>query len=160
MKRIFICYLIAGLIFSAAITGCGEIRPDDPSQGTYATQQRMTAIEYNIFIGKQVGVFVNQLMSRITLLQGQEKMSYPNELKLAESSRREMQEALDSVKVAYPSFGDDENRETTIECMQTAIDNMDRYIADLNEGNDVSNYKSVFQNDINALTQQAGLYNQ
>ena len=155
--------LLTAVIFcltSYALFGCGEVRPADVSEGTYATQQRMTAIEYNLFISKQITVFTNQLMSRIAIIHGEEKMSYPQELNLAKSSRREMQEALDSVITAYPSTGDDENRKTTISAMQGAIDDMDKYIEAVEKGEDVQNFKTIFQNDFNGLTQQAGLYNQ
>lgn len=155
--------LLTAVIFcltSYALFGCGEVRPADVSEGTYATQQRMTAIEYNLFISKQITVFTNQLMSRIAIIHGEEKMSYPQELNLAKSSRREMQEALDSVITAYPSTGDDENRKTTISAMQGAIDDMDKYIEAVEKGENVQNFKTIFQNDFNGLTQQAGLYNQ
>ena len=71
-----------------------------------------------------------------------------------------MQEALDSVITAYPSTGDDENRKTTISAMQGAIDDMDKYIEAVEKGENVQNFKTIFQNDFNGLTQQAGLYNQ
>ena len=151
---------MACLCIIALLVGCSEITPYSSEQGTYATQQRTTALEYNLYIGKQINVFTNQLMSRITILQGEETMSYPNEKKLAESSLREMKETLDSVKGVFPSIGDDANRDMTIECMQITIDDMERYIKDIDSGASLSKYKAVFQNDFNALTQQAGLYNQ
>ena len=44
--------------------------------------------------------------------------------------------------------------------MQTAIGHMESYISDLEKKEDVSGYFKDFENDFNALTGQAGLYNQ
>ena len=152
--------LIAGMVCLAVLSGCEKAAPADPSLGTYATQQRMSAIEYNTYLNKQVGVFTNQLMTRITIIQSLKSASYPAELDLAKTSRNEMQKAMDSVLTAYPAEGDDENRKALLEAMQIAIDDMDSYIADIDAGADTAKYKAVFQNDFNGLTQMAGLYNQ
>ena len=153
-------FLITGIACATVLSGCEKVAPADPASGTYATQQRMTAIEYNAFLSKQVGVFTNQLMTRITIIQGKTAASYTAERTLAEASRDEMQKAMDSVMTAYPAEGDDENRMALLEAMQIAIDDMDSYIADINAGADTAKYKTVFQNDFNGLTQMAGLYNQ
>ena len=71
-----------------------------------------------------------------------------------------MQETLDEVIVTMPSNGKESDRETAITAMQTAIDHMEDYITKLRNGENVSDYADIFQNDFNSVTGLANLYNE
>ena len=86
--------------------------------------------------------------------------AYENDVALAEESRDIMQETLDEVIVTMPSNGKESDRETAITAMQTAIDHMEDYITKLRNGENVSDYADIFQNDFNSVTGLANLYNE
>ena len=85
MRRTLTFYFIPVLCcLFLFINGCSPepIEPSTEYTGTYATQHRMSAIEYNIFINKQVTVCVNQLVARTILIKGKELPE--NEKEMAE----------------------------------------------------------------------------
>lgn len=155
-----ISFLIVCML-ALLLAGCGdvEIKPDTPD-GHYATQNRLSAIEYSIYINKQITVFVGQLSTRITAIRTDNDLAGSNEPELAKEGLSIMQDARDEVEVTYPSEGHDDDREAVLTAMNTAIADMQAYIDDLNAGKDVSNYDSVFRSDANELTGMAALYNE
>lgn len=156
-KKIYCLIFILCLL----LTGCSKIKPDSPEDGKYATQNRLSALEYSIYINKQLTIFANQVSTRMGSVSNVSKgYSVDNELSLANSSLVILQETYDETVTTYPSEGDDASRDTTLMVMQTAIGHMKSYISDLEKKEDVSGYFKDFENDFNALTGQAGLYNQ
>lgn len=72
-----------------------------------------------------------------------------------------MQDTLDEVTATESSDYSEENRLSVIEAMQTAIDHMKDYTAAVKNGeSDLTDYTHSFENDFNALTGLASLYNQ
>lgn len=144
-----------------AITGCDtKIQPDSKSAGTYSTQTPMTALEYSIYMNKQITVYANQLSSRMSMVKNSTDNPYEHETDLAEESLKIMTDTLEEVTVTKPAETAEDDRETTIEAMQTAVDHMQQYVDALNNQEDVSAFADVFQNDFNALTGLANLYYQ
>ena len=92
------------------LAGCGdvEIKPDTPD-GHYATQNRLSAIEYSIYINKQITVFIGQLSTRITAIRTDNDLAGSNEPELAKEGLSIMQDARDEVEVTYPSEGHDDD---------------------------------------------------
>ncbi len=158
-KKLMSILLGIGLIF--CVTGCDEIKADSPSTGAYATQNKDTALEYNIYMHKQIQVFVNQISSRMGVARNiTEGMNADNEYELAIQSATTMQETYDEVTTVYPANGSDDERASTLTAMQTSIEHMNNYAEDVKNGNSVDGYLKDFENDFNQLTALANLYNQ
>lgn len=158
MKRKWYVYLF---VFSLLMSGCAKIKPDTPQSGKYATQNRLSAVEYSIYINKQLTVFTNQISTRMGSISNLSKdFNVDNEITLAQNSLDILQETYDETATVYPSEGDDANRDATLVVMMTAIGHLQSYINDLDKKSDVSGYFKDFENDFNSLTGQAGLYNQ
>ena len=87
--------------------------------------------------------------------------NYENEADLAQQSVDIMQDTLDEVTATESSDYSEENRLSVIEAMQTAIDHMKDYTEAVKNGeSDLTDYTHSFENDFNALTGLASLYNQ
>ena len=153
MKAILIGLSVLSL---TGLTGCTEIKPDVPEDGKYSTQTAMSAVEYSIYMNKQITVYTNQLTTRMNMARS--NGTYENEVSQTEQSIKIMKDVLDEVKVTMPSKGRDDDRETVIEAMQTAINHMNSYLTDLENNQDVTGYAQIFQTDFNALTGLANLY--
>ncbi len=141
------------------ITGCStEIKPDSKDAGTYSTQTPMSSLEYSLYMSKQITVFTNQLSSRMVIAKNWSTSTYENERDMAQESLEVMQDSLDEVIVTMPSTNAEDDRETTIEAMQTAVDHVQQYIDAIDSSKDVTAFADIFSNDFNALTGLANLY--
>ncbi len=148
-------------IFLAAVvlTGCQPVVSDSAASGDYATINPLTAAEYSIYMNKEITSFASELNTHMSMLAGGGE-NYENLLLLAEESLVIMQDILDEIIVTYPASTYEDDRETTISVMQTAIKNMEDYIQDIKDEKPVSGYIDTFQIDFLALTGQANLYYQ
>nr|WP_303180707.1 hypothetical protein [Lachnoclostridium phocaeense] len=157
-------HMLAGmtaLAITLSCSGCAleTVRPDTADKGVYSTQNSMSAAEYSIYINKQITVYTNQLTTRMSMIQNMKQGSvYENEIQMAEKSLEIMADVLESVTVTKPSFYRGDDREKVILAMETANDNMELYTEGLKNGDDVSGFEELFQNDFNALTGLANLY--
>ncbi len=162
-KRIIIVLSLSAL----TLVGCGsenngftiDGKKALETDGTYTTQTRLSALEYSIFMNKQVTVFTNNLSTHIALAQNSKNFNYDANLVTAQNSLEQMQNALDEVVVTYPSQGSDNDRETAIITMKTAISHMKEYIEKIENNEDISDFSSYFENDFLGLTSVASLYN-
>ena len=155
MRKIIMFPLICICAFS--LCACSVVFPEEKPTETYKTQNANSALEYGIYMNKQITVYTNQLSTHMMLLQNSDS-TYENIIPLAEESLEIMQVALDDVIVTYPSFDAEDDRETTITLMKTAVKNMENYITALKEGKSVKDFADKFQNDYFALTGMANLY--
>lgn len=161
MKRLKCSILCVGMICNILFTGCStEIKPDSKEEGVYATQNPLSAVEYSIYMNKQITVFTNQLTTRMIMANNAQESTYENEADMADESVIIMEDALEEVVVTYPSDTSEDDREAAIMAMQTAVDHMVSYAEDVRNGEDTTKYINVFQNDFNALTGLANLYYQ
>ena len=93
MKRKWYVYLF---VFSLLMSGCAKIKPDTPQSGKYATQNRLSAVEYSIYINKQLTVFTNQISTRMGSISNLSKdFNVDNEITLAQNSLDILQETYD-----------------------------------------------------------------
>lgn len=152
--------LVGALACCLLLGGC-SIDPPDPDNGTYATQYPQSALEYSIYLNKQITVFTNQISTRLNQAVHSNDGNYENEADLAQQSVDIMQDTLNEVTATESSDYSEENRLSVIEAMQTAIDHMKDYTAAVKNGeSDLTDYTHSFENDFNALTGLASLYNQ
>lgn len=148
-------------MLSLQLCGCeSDIKPDKAEDGKYATQEPLTALEYSLYLNKQITVFTNQLTTRMTMIQNRTDSNIDNELHLAEQSLNTCRDVLDEVKVTNPSKTSEDDREAVILAMTATVDHMEQYTEDLKTGKDVSGFADDFQNDFNELTGLANLYYQ
>ena len=156
MKKILALCLC---MISLGLMGCSPIVSDNAGSGDYATQNRVSAIEYSIFMNKQVTVFTTQLTSHLSLI-ASSGTNYENLITVTEESIAVMEAALDEVIVTYPPISYEDDRETTITVMKTTIEHMKSYLQDMKEEKGTGGYIDIFQSDYFALTAQASLYYQ
>lgn len=157
VRTLLLVFLFSGVF----CTGCDTIiKPDSADQGTYATQTKTTALEYSIYMNKQITSFVNQLTTRMTMINNHQDSQYENEVELTEESIQIMEDILEQVTVTYPSETGEDDRESVILAMETAIEHMNNYKEALEKGESIKGYAEEFQNDFNALTGLANLYYQ
>lgn len=159
-KNSFISLVAVSCATMMLLTGCsgvtGEIKPDSPSDGKYATQYANSATEYYIYLSKQASVFTNQLTTY--MIQIANGSTYELLTDALQQSIDTMQDALDEVTVTVPSVNAEDDRESMILAMQLAIEHMTGYKDTLANGGDVSGFKDDFQNDFNAITALANAY--
>ena len=155
MRKIIMFPLACICAFS--LCACSVVSPEKKETKTYKTQNANSALEYGIYMNKQITVFTNQLSTHMMLLQNSDN-TYENILPLAEESLNILQTTLDDVIVTFPSFDAEDDRETTIILMKTTVKNMEEYIATLKEGKSAKDFADKFQNDYFALTGMANLY--
>lgn len=151
---------VSALIFATlSLNGCGEEISPVTDNGTYATQQRMSAIEYSVFINKQVTVVAGHIMSRIVAIENAETvLSGTDEIKMAEESLEQIDDVLNSIRTAYPAVGEEDKRQAAILAISAARQNIAGYISELEQGHDVSPYKQILQSSYNAVTQCGDIY--
>lgn len=148
-------------LFLCSVTGCAtNIQPDSAQDGTYSTQTPMTSLEYSIYMNKQITVFANQISTRLLMANNSTDRSYENEADLSDESVKILEDVLDEVTVTKPAATSDDDREKTIQAMQTALEHMQAYAKAVRDEKDVTKFKDDFQNDFNALTGLANLYYQ
>lgn len=156
IKRLPLLLLICCMF---CMGGC-TIQPDSPDDGQYSTQNRLSAIEYSIYMNKQVTVFINQLTTRIQSAHDSESFTYELEEEMTAESIEVLQDTLDEVIVTMPSTGKEDIRLSTISAMELSIDHLKDYKEKLSCGEDVSDYASILKSDVNSLTGLATLYNE
>ena len=147
-------------IVAAMATGCDgrELRPADPATGKYATQQRTTALEHSVYMGKQVSAFAGHILGRVIALEGMRLAANPQEVTAARSALSEMEDIRAAVESTYPGIGRDDDRQGALTAMGEAVTHVREYIRDLEVGKDVSRFTAVFQADYNAVTAYGGVY--
>ena len=159
IKKIIILFLT--IFAGVACAGCStEIKPDTAEQGTYGTQNKNTALEYSIYMNKQITNFANQLTTRLTMINNHEDSQYENEIELTEQSIEIMEDILEQVTVTNPSVNGEDDRESVILAMETSVEHMKDYRTALENQTSVKGFADEFQNDFNALTGLANLYYQ
>lgn len=151
--------IIAGSIF---MTACSpeRVTVDSPASGHYSAQAPATALEYSIYINKQVNVFLSHIMTRMQVSQNLASDGYELEIQSTESSLSTLQDVLDEVIVTMPSFDSEDQRDAVITAMQTTITHMEEYLELLKTGQDVSVCTDTFSNDFSTLSGYATLYTQ
>ena len=153
--------IISAILLSAVLmsTGCGNEISPVTDNGTYATQQRMTSMEYSIYMNKQMTVVAGHLLSRMTAIENARSVTGgTDEVALAKESLKQVQSVLESIRTAYPSVGGENKRQAAIVAVSSAEHNISDYISDLEQGKDVSDYKKIFQTCYNEVTQCGDAY--
>lgn len=153
--------IILAVAISLILCGCSSIKNDTPKGEAYATQNRVSSIEYGIYANKQITVFINQITSRMGVCKNiSEGFKADNEAKLANESLKIMKDTYDEYYTVYPPVGGEDDRDAVLTAMQAAIDHMEGYAKAVEGGESVTGYTKDFGNDFDQLTSLANLYYQ
>ena len=159
-----VCLMCSLFLPACSSSGDFDFSVDGPgaydTDGKYTTQTRLSALEYSIFMNKQINVFLNQLSTHMGLAYNSDSYSYDALKETAQQSLTSMQETYDAVVVTYPAQGNDDERETVITQMSTAIAHMEEYLQYIESDKDIADFAQYFENDFFALTATATMYNQ
>lgn len=159
----FFSVMIVCLMLASCLTGCvGKIKQDSADSGKYSTQTPKTALEYSVFLSKQVNICAGELETRMQMARQLGSTygtsSYKNEYALAGNSLQTMNKTLNTVKVTMPSDGREKDREALISAIETAITHMKDYRKALKARKDVTGYIENFHNDFIEITGLAQNY--
>lgn len=159
MKKIILLAIVTIMVV-AMLPGCEAIGPNDPALMIGDnTQTSPSSIEYGIYVNKQITVYINQLVTHMNVMANVEDgLIYENEQIVAEESLKILQDIYDEVSLTKPPVDGEDDKDTLLVCMSTAIGHMEDYINALKSGGDISGYANDFQNDIYGLTNMANLY--
>ena len=160
-KTAAFCALACTVTVSLALFGCSVNPITEPGEakGTYMTTNRLSAVEYSIYAGKQLQIFISALNARQLSMIASAGADSDTERTAAAFALGEMEEALNEFKQVYPAEGDEDIRSTAVTCMDAAIKHMQDYIETLDTGGDTGAYRDIFLNDIASLTTVSELYN-
>lgn len=115
-------------VAACALSGC-SIERADPKDG-YSTEYPVTALEYNLFISKEIGVVENQLITRIMAA---DKLftggipDFPTEKEAAEESVNKVAEIRDEIIVTMPAKEYESDRESTLNLVEDALTALEAY---------------------------------
>lgn len=143
------------------MTGCvSQIRQDSADSGKYSTQNPKTALEYSVFLSKQVNICTSQLETRMQMANQvtQKKAQAKAEYISAGDSLRILQKTLNTVKVTMPSDGREEDQKSLVMAIEKAISHLNSYRSALKSGKSVSGYIETFHNDFIQITGLADNY--
>lgn len=156
-KKILCSILISGTLLCQ---GCAKIESADPKDG-YSTNYAMTAVEYSIFLNKQIGVVENVLMTRMLIAGnvGDGKYGLQNEINSTEESIEKTGEAIDEVTVMMPATGYETDRQNVLDLMEDARLVLEDYLKTLNSGGtDIQEHIDQMEACYVALSGEANSY--
>lgn len=134
MRKKYIIYLCT-LGMAITMTGCTEIKNADPENG-YATEYPMSAIEYNIFLNKEIGVIENVLITRITAAQN---LSMGGAIDLEIRNTKEGIDKITDIKneliVTVPAIDQESDHETVLQNAVEALSALEAYLEVLQNDN-------------------------
>lgn len=156
---------VLAVFFAILLCACSkapeqEIMPVKPD-GHYATQYRMSTVEYSIFMNTQLVNFASLVQGRMVATSQANPIEDSREAEMTRSALGTMREIKDGVEAAYPSKGRDDDREDVLEAMDAAIGDMERYLKAVEGGiseGERQSYNGIFLNDFNTLTAFADVY--
>lgn len=150
------CLLLSFLLLTS---GCNMSIEPAKTSGHYATQTASSAMEYSLFMNKQLTICSSHMMSRITAIKNMEQSTCEAELASAKESYSVLEEVRDTITTTMPAKTYESTRDTSLIVVDAAMQDMKKYIKYLEEQKDVSSFTQLFQNDFNELTSQCNLYN-
>lgn len=135
----------------------------DPEKG-YATYYAMSAVEYNIFLNKQIGVMENILLTRMLMAENVMNGSYPvqSEISNVEESISKAGGIKDEVTVTMPATGYETDRQNALDLIEEARVALVDYLDTLNNGGikDIESHITQMQACYTALGGEANSYYQ
>lgn len=159
MRLTTIAFGMVVCLSTAFLSGCEEMKLANPDDG-YSTEYPMSAIEYTIFLNKEVAVVTNVLFTRASMADRVSKGMYKasKELENAQESLSKMEDIVDELTVTMPAKYYDTDGETTLSLVTDARNILRNYVNDLENNNDVESYVEQFKSCYIALGGEANVY--
>lgn len=153
--------ITAGLwLFILLLSGCDPIGPDPVTESETATINAMTTLEYSVYVGKEINVFTNQIMSQLGLISDEEEQTYENLSESIKESISLMQEAYDELFMTTAPETNQTEKEAILKDMHLAMEHMEQYLEAVQSEREVSGIRDRLQNDFYALTSVSVTYTQ
>lgn len=153
-NRAFLC---ACAFFAACVSGCAKIKSASPKDG-YSTDFAMSAIEYSLFLNKEITAAENILFTRYLCAKdlGTDAGAAEAELESAAEAASKVASIIDEVTVTMPATGYEDGRQNALDLMEDAKAALDGYIAGLEAGEPAD--ADALQSCCLALSGEANVY--
>lgn len=164
MKIIYRTGLFIGAILMASsFTGCEKIQSSSPEDG-YNTDVAMSAVEYSIFLSKQISVLENVLTTRMAMADSVANGTYEcsKEIQSTEEAISKVSATKDELTVTMPAQSMDTDRQNILDIAEDSLNALNTYLDNLNN-NDIEAIKSSsveMKNCMIALSGEANAYYQ
>ena len=132
LKKIVCISLIAASVLLAQ-TGCGKMELANPEDG-YSTNYALSAIEYNIFLNKQIGVAENVLATRLSMANSVAGGTYEPEKEIvsAEEAISKIEDIKDEITVTMPATNYENDRQNALDLIEDSLLVLNDYLDALN----------------------------
>lgn len=164
MKNLRKIGVFCGIISISILgSGCEKIQSSLPEDG-YNTDVAMSAVEYSIFLSKQISVIENILMTRMTMADSVANGSYNSSLEIAntEEAISKISAVKDELYVTMPAQSFDTDRQTILDLVEDALDILIEYQNNLKNSSmtAIKNSGVKMKNCMLALSGEANAYYQ
>ena len=154
---------IYGILLATALSGCEEIQSSDLEDG-YNTEVSMSAVEYTIFISKQVSVLTNVLTTRMSMADAIVNDGYDvsTEIESTDEAISKVTATKDEIEVTMPAKSQETDRENLLSLTEDALDALNTYMDNLksNDKSAIKNSISELKNCMIAISGEANVYYQ
>ena len=156
--KIAILVCISLLSFS----GC-KIQSADPQEGFYS-EYAMSAVEYSIFLSKQISVVENVLSTRMLMANSVRTGEYsvPSEMSNTEEAISKAVAVRDELSVTRPAIGMETDQDNILELVKDSIEALQNYYDALDKKNKdrIIDAATEMKNCFLALSGEANTYYQ
>lgn len=154
--RAFLC---ACALSAAFVSGCGKMENASPEDG-YSTDFAMSAIEYSLFLNKEITAAENILFTRYLCAKdlGTDAGATEAELESASEAASKIASIIDEVTVTMPATGYEGSRQDALDLMEDAKAALEGYIDGLKAGGPAD--ADALQSCCLALSGEANVYYQ
>ncbi|WP_368189048.1 hypothetical protein [Blautia sp. 1033sp1_1033st1_G9_1033SCRN_220408] len=156
-------FIIGTILIAYSVTGCEKITSSSPEDG-YNTDVAMSAVEYSIFLTKQISVIENVLTTRMAMAEsiaaGTDECS--KEIQRTEDAISKVSAAKDEIAVTMPAQSMDTDRQNILDITEDALNVLNTYLDNLKNSDATAAKESSIEmkNCIIALTGEANAYYQ
>ena len=164
MKSLYkICSVAGFLAVAVTFSGCTKIQSSSPEDG-YNTDVAMSAVEYSIFLSKQISVLENVLTTRMAMADSIANGTYEvfKEIQSTEEAISKVSAAKDELTVTMPAASMDTDRQNILDLTEDSLNALNTYLSNLNNS-DTEGIKSSsleMKNCMIALSGEANTYYQ
>lgn len=158
-KKKIACLIIGSFMTIASITGCAKIESSSPEDG-YNTAYAMSAVEYTIFMSKQITVAENVLFTRFSMIDSVQDGTYETskEIQSTEESISKIESIKDEITMTMPATNYESDRQNTLDLMEDARLALEDYLAALQGNGNLDTCKELLKSCYLALSGEANIY--
>lgn len=126
---------MAAIALCLPCSGCEKIHSASPEDG-YNTDYAMSAVEYSIFLSKEISVIENALSTRMSMAQSVADGGYEasKEIQSTEEAIDKVSDAKDEITVTMPATTMEGDRQNLLDLTQDALNALETYKENLASG--------------------------